>query len=88
MRTVSHRIRAALAVLAVVAAVRVVRDQRRRLERAEQALVAERAGQRLVDCVVQTDFEERLARLRAAVAAAPAAYPSSSTRSNSQEGGL
>lgn len=81
----SHRIRAALAVLAVVAAARVVRRQRRRLE---QELTAERAGHRLVESVVQTDFEEQLARLRAAVAAAPAAPSSSATRSHSQEGGL
>jgi hypothetical protein len=74
-----------------VAAVRVVRHQRRleqEQRRLEQELTAERAGQRLVDSVVQTDFDERLARLRAAVAATPAAAPSSSTRSNSQEGGL
>lgn len=84
VRTVSHRIRAALAVLAVVAAVRVVRHQRR----LEQELTAERAGHRLVESVVQTDHEEQLARLRAAVAAAPAAPSSSATRSHSQEGGL
>jgi hypothetical protein len=74
-----------------VAAVRVVRHQRRleqEQRRLEQELTAERAGQRLVDCVVQADVEERLARLRAAVAAAPAAPSSSATRSNSQEGGL
>lgn len=79
------RIRAVVAVLAACVAVLLVVRRERLLAR---ELTAERAGHRLVDGVVQTDFEARLARLQAAVAAAPAAgSPSSASRSIPKEGG-
>ncbi len=93
----SHRIRglvAVLAVLAVAASVAEVMRRSRELERLladeRQALVAERAGHRLVDHVVHSehvrtisDCERRLAEMAAAIGVSAAV----SSVSPSQEGG-